>query len=222
MRLYLASNDLGNFAEVLVDLVGGNKNVLMISNARDHRSADDRKAIVDEDAKMLSDCGFSVTELDLRKFFGRSGHLRKYIDDFVPGLVFAMGGNLYSLATALRLSGMDEIIQTDLASDKYVYGGYSAGSMVAARDLMNYADSFGQQSGDRLEQAEELYGELSTDGLGLIGEYIIPHADEDKFKLACKEAEASISHKGLTPIVLNNTDVVVLRDEKIRVFKSNS
>ncbi len=219
MRLYLASNDLGNYAEVLVDLVGGNKNVLMISNARDHRSADDRKAIVDEDTKMLSDCGFSVTELDLRKFFGRSGHLRKYVDDFAPGLVFAMGGNLYSLATALRLSGMGKIIQTDLASDKYVYGGYSAGSMVASRDLLNYLDSYGKYPGDRLEQAKELYGESFTDGLGLIDEYIVPHADEEKFKLACEEAERSLSDRGLVPIVLNNTDVVVLYAGKLEVMR---
>ena len=58
MRLYLASNDLGIFASTLVDLVGENKKALIISNARDHRSLDDRKAIVDEDIGMLEDCGF--------------------------------------------------------------------------------------------------------------------------------------------------------------------
>ncbi len=218
MRLYLASNDLGSFANTLVDLVGENKKALIISNARDHRSPDDRKAIVDEDTKMLGDCGFIVSELDLREYFGNSQQLKEYVDSFNPGLVFSMGGNVYSLATALKLSGMDSVLREDLEQDKYVYGGYSAGSMVASRDLSNYLDSYGRRSDDRLEQARELYGEVSTNGLGLIDEYIAPHADEERFKASCEEAQVSISSKGLTPIALNNSDVVVVNGKKIIKF----
>lgn len=213
MRLYLASNDLGDFAENLVDLVGSNKKALIMANARDYCSEENRKKIIDEDTGILRDCGFDVVELDLRGYFGKPAELRKYIDDLVPGLIFAIGGNVYALATALNLSGMDDILWEDLAGDKYVYGGYSAGSMVASRDLLNYLDSYGRRSEDRFEQAKGLYGEACTEGLGLIDEYIVPHADEEKFKSVCKKAEVDIASKGLTPIVLNNSDVVVVDGE---------
>lgn len=219
MRLYLASNDLGDYANILADMTPSNKKALIISNARDHRTVEGRKEIVNEDMAMLSDCGFAVTELDLRNYIGKTSDLRKYIDDFAPGLVFSMGGNLYSLATTLHLSGMDEILRKDLAADKYAYGGYSAGSMVASHDLMNYADSFGRRASDRLEQATELYGELITSGLGLIDEYVIPHADEERFKAACEEAEITISNNNLTPIVLNNSDVVVMNNGQLEVLR---
>lgn len=219
MRLYLASNDLGDYANVLIDLVGDNKKALVISNARDYRSANDRKAIVDEDIGILEECGFDAIELDLRKYFGNAPELRKYVDSYKPGLVFAMGGNLYALATALHLSGMDDILRDDLNQDRYVYGGYSAGSMVASYDLLNYSDSYGRRSGDRLEQASELYGETFTDGLGLIDEYVVPHADREKFRPSCEEAEANISGRGLTPIVLNDTDVVVVNGKKQEVLR---
>ena len=179
----------------------------------------DRRTIVNKDIGILEKCGLIVSELDLRKYFGGSQRLKKYIDSFNPGLIFSMGGNLYSLATALKLSGIDNILQEDLKQDKYVYGGYSAGSMVASCDLSNYLDSYGRRSGDRLEQARELYGEAFTNGLGLIDEYIVPHADEEKFKDACREAEASISSKGLTAIVLNNSDVVVMNGENMEILR---
>lgn len=222
MRLYLASDNLGGFADILIELVGNNKKALIISNARDYRSLDDRKAIVDEDVGMLEKCGFDVVELDLRKYFSNAPKLREYIDNYKPGLVFAVGGNLYALATALHLSGMGNILRDDLSQDKYVYGGYSAGSMVASYDLLNYLDSYGRRSSDRLEQTIELYGEAFTDGLGLINEYVTPHADREKFRLSCKEAEADISGRGLTPIVLNDTDVVVMNGEKIDVLRKGN
>ena len=220
MRLYLASNDLGNFENKLLDLVGDNKSSLIISNARDHRSVDERKAIVDEDIGILNRCGLSVTELDLRNYFHQSATLRQYIDDFHPGLIFAMGGNLYSLATALHLSGLDDIIRADLAADRYVYGGYSAGAMNASHHLLNYLDSFGKHSDDRLAQVKEIYGEVYTQGLGLIDEYLCPHADEEKFRDVCQEAEASIKSKGLTPIVLNNTDVVIVNHGQLEICRA--
>lgn len=212
MRLFLTSSNLGKFPETLIKMVGGNKKALLITNARDHRSEEDRKTVVEHDAQRLIDCGFDVTELDLRKYRNNPAALKEYIKEFDPGLIFAIGGNVYSLATTMHFSGMDEILREDLSEDKYVYGGYSAGAMVASHDLLNYQDSFGRRIDDRLGQTEGLYGEIFTDGLGLIDEYVIPHADEEEFKETCKIAETSISEKGSTPVVLNDADVFVFNN----------
>ena len=217
MRLFLTSSNLGKFPETLVEMVGDNKKALLITNARDHRSEEDRKTVVEHDAQRLVDCGFDVTELDLRKYINNQAALKEYIKEFDPGLIFAIGGNVYSLATTMHFSGMDEILREDLSEDKYVYGGYSAGAMVASHDLLSYLDSFGEQPDDDLEQTKEIYGEVTTDGLGLIEEYVIPHADEEEFKVICKKAETAVLNRGLTPVVLNDADVMVFDNGKTEV-----
>ena len=106
----LASDNVSYYSDRLVRLTRENHKVLIISNARDHRTPELRKEIVDHDMRLLASCGLDVVELDLRKFFNKSDELRKYIDDFNPGCIFAMGGNVYSLATAMHLGGMDKIL----------------------------------------------------------------------------------------------------------------
>lgn len=219
MRLYLTSSNLGKFEDVLVGMVGDNKKALIISNARDHHTVEERKIAVSKDSGFLSKCGFEVTELDLRNYFGKADELRKYVDNYAPGLIFAMGGNVYSLATTMRLSGMDDILREDLKNDKYVYGGYSAGSMVASYDLRNYADSFGTRLDDSFEETEKMYGVLCKDGLGLIDEFIVPHADEEEFKPVCKEAEINITSRGFVPIVLKDADVVVVDGDSTKILR---
>lgn len=214
MRLFLASSDLGDYSSELIKLVGKNRKVLVVANARDYCTPEDGKRIVDEDLEIIANCGLIPTELDLRPYFKKSDELRKYIDDFNPGCVFVTGGNIYVLATALYLSGMDGILKHDLADDKYVYAGYSAGAMNASKDLINYCDSYGERDGDKMEEARSVYGEVCTNGLGLIEEYVCPHADAIDFSEACKKAEEELKAKGLESIVLNDADVLVIDGDK--------
>ena len=44
----------------------------------------------------------------------------------------------FLLATAYHLSGFDEILREDLANDKYVYGGFSAGAMAICETIRHY------------------------------------------------------------------------------------
>ncbi len=219
MRLFLASDKVGDYGEKLVELTNGNFKTLVISNARDHRTIEDRKEIVENDLTMLKECGLDPTELDLRKYFGKSDELRDYVKKFKPGCIFCMGGNNYSISTAMHLSGMDEIIRAGLRNDEFVYAGYSAGAMYASKDLMNYYSSFGMRAGDRIEEAKSLYGEVHTNGLGVICEYVCPHADEEKFKEVCTKAVAEIKQNSLVPVILNNSDVVVLRGDDFEILR---
>ena len=219
MRLYLASDRVGDFGKRLYELIHGNPRTLVISNARDHRTPEDRKIIVEKDMAALKECGLIPTELDLRQFFGKADELQKYINEFKPGCIFAMGGNNYSLSTALHLSGMDDIIRDGLKNDEFVYAGYSAGAICASKDLMNYYNSFGMRAGDRIEETKALYGEVYTNGLGIIDEFICPHADEEKFREVCIKADSDIRQRGLTPITLNNPDVVIVDGEKFEILR---
>ncbi len=223
MRLLLTSDltgdSIGCYSDKLIKLIGENHKVLLISNARDHRTPERRKEIVDEDTGLLAGCGLEVVELDLRKYFGRSNELKEYISEFNPGCIFAMGGNVYSLATSMHLSGMDKILLADLKNDRYVFAGYSAGSMVTAKDLMNYHSTYGERAGDRLDETEAIYGEVFTGGLGLVDGYIVPHAGSIKFDAISKVAERKLKELGLKPIVLRDSDFAVVQDGNIEVYR---
>jgi len=218
MRLYLASDVLGNFSQELIKLIGDNRKTLFITNARDYKTPEARLESINGDIKSFTEAGLDVHELDLRPYFGKADELRDYVQAFNPGLIFCAGGNLFLLSTALKKSGMDNIIREGLASDSFVYGGYSAGSMNASKDLQNYNDSYAARV-DRYSEAMSVYGDVCTDGLGLIDEYICPHADRDKFSSSCATAVKTLSERGLTPIALSDPEVYIVNGENERIYK---
>ena len=213
MRLFLASNDLGNYANKLSEMAGSaNRKTLVISNARDYKTPEARLETLNHDLAFLRAADLEPIELDLRPYFGKPEELRKYIKEYRPGLIFVMGGNLFMAATALHESGMDDIIREGLAADEFVYGGYSAGSMVAAKDLKQYLDNYSKDNG-RYDESIAVYGKACTDGLGIIDEYVCPHSDRDRFAKYCKEAVEKLPTRGLTPIELKDSDVFVIEGE---------
>ena len=220
MRLFLASQDLGNFPEVLEELVGDKKRALVIGNTRDYYQ--DEKRIKDSLEKTfvnLEKIGIQSQRLDLRDYFGKPEELAKYVETYDPGLIFSIGGNVYCLATAMHESGMDKIIQQGLASDKFVYGGYSAGSMITLGDLSPYEirktseeNSFYNLS-ERAEKTYNLPPYMS--GLGIIDEYIIPHMDREDHIETMKQRIKNIEKIGAKTILLNDADVYIVNgDEK--------
>ncbi len=219
MRLYLASDVLGDFSQELIKLVGDNRKTLFITNARDYKTPEARLESVGGDIKSFTEAGLDVTELDLKSYFNKPDKLRDYVQTFNPGLVFCAGGNLFLLSTALKKSGMDDIIREGLASDRFVYGGYSAGSMSASKDLTNYNDSYGTNKVDRYAEAMGTYGEVCTDGLGIIDEYVCPHADRDKFANSCTKAIKILTERSLTPIALSDPEVYVVNGIAKQTYK---
>lgn len=179
MKLFLTSHLFGDFVDELKTLVGGNRRTLLIANARDYRDPAERQVKVAEKLAYFNEQGFDATELDLRPYFNvRPEELERFVAEYNPGLIFAIGGDMFMLATALAVSGMDNIIKARLAADLTVYGGNSAGAIVASHDVEIY-----ERDDLRIEEIKSYYGtEAITNGLGLIPEYIIPHADVAKFQ----------------------------------------
>jgi dipeptidase E len=81
----------------------------------------------------LSRLGFSVSELDLRDFFGQPERLRSSLTAL--DLLWVTGGNSFVLSRAMHASGFD-IASADLVRNgELVYGGYSAGVCAIAATL---------------------------------------------------------------------------------------
>ena len=135
MLLYLSSYKLGNDKELLKKWIKDNGNkIMLIANSRDFipdgKKKEDRiKSSVDD----LEILGFEVERLDLREYFGKEDILRKDLENCRA--FYVIGGNVYTLKMAMKLSGFDNYLKDSSKCDNYLYAGYSAGICVLAPKL---------------------------------------------------------------------------------------
>ena len=97
MNLYLSSYKLGNETEYLKKWIKDNDNkILLIKNARDAKEqSKEEKSIINQNIKMLEEIGFDVTILDLKKYFGKSNELKKYLADRYKSICVIMVFRMY-------------------------------------------------------------------------------------------------------------------------------
>ena len=214
MRLYLASHNLSPYTNELLKLVGEGRKALFIENARDYYPDEKRANDLQEKLTMLSELGFETEELNLRDYFGEHDKLREFIDSYKPDLIYASGGNIFLLATAYRLSGFNEILREDLAKDKYVYGGFSAGAMAICKTIRFY--EYGHLVSERVP---EIYGvDAVLDGVGLVDYQLVPHANVPKWFEATKEFIKRIESAGFKVLPLNQEAAIVINGDSQRIL----
>lgn len=203
MRLYLSSHGFGNHLERLQQMVGDNKKVLFVDNAKDDLNEGERQAHVAEKQLEFEEAGFEFYELDLRKYFGKSELLAKIVAG--AGLVWVSGGNTFLVRRALKYSGLDEILMSDLRKDLFVYGGSSAGAIIMTKTLR------GTEMGDDPYVVPEGYDqEIIWNGLGMIYPQLVPHYRSSWFG---DEAQAMIDYfedNGLTYKGLKDGEVYIV------------
>lgn len=208
MKLYLSSYKFGNFTDELIKLVGDNKKAAVIGNARDW--SDDKERAekgLQEQMKTLESLGFSAEELDLRKYFGKSEALKKYLSQF--GLVWVLGGNTFVLKRAYEQSGFDLIIKEMIMKDKIVYGGYSAGVVILSPSMK------GLEIVDDPNIVPEGYAsEFSWDGLGVVNYSIAVHYRSNHPESASVEKEVEYLEKNKIPYKTLRDGEVILIDGK--------
>lgn len=171
MRLYLSSYRIGDRAGALLALLGNGKRAAVISNANDAVSPAAREfcrnELYDPDAEFAA-LGIETEDLDLRDYFGAPEFLAEALAGF--DLVWVVGGNAFTLRRAMRQSGFDRLIVQMLDRDDIVYGGFSAGAVVAAPTLEGI-----ELMDDPGEHPAGYRPEVVWEGLGLIDHAIIPH-----------------------------------------------
>lgn len=202
MRLYLSSQNLGNHADRLLEMVD-TKSVAYIGNSKDHWSDADRATKVAEHKAQFEALGFVFTEIDLREYFEKN----ITEDDLATyGLVWGTGGNTFLLRRALNDSGMDKALTKLIRENKLVYGGSSAGSIVATPSLS------GTELGDKPSLVKTVYGkdEIIWNGLGLIDYYFVPHYESDWFGA---EAQAMVEY-----FEAHNMPYKALRDGEVLII----
>lgn len=201
MLLYLSSYKLGNKTIHLKEWLKENSNkILLIPNARDAKVQDDiEKEKLKQNIKMLEDVGFDVTILDLKKYFNHSENLYEKLREYKAFCV--IGGNVFVLRQAMKLSGFDKYLRDNSTNINLLYIGYSAGSCVLSKDL------------DGLQLVDEPinpYNESNViyEGVGLLNYCIVPH-----YKSNHKESQ--LIDKVVEYMEENNRDYKPLSDGEV-------
>lgn len=191
MKLYLSSYRLGNNAKQLVEMVGRNKRAAIIINALDFSMDTKRKkATTTREIKDLENLGFQPEVLDLKKYFGNFDKLKKDLSRF--GLLWVIGGNVFLLRKAMKLSGIDKWLLERKNDESLVYAGYSAGVCVLSPSLK------GMEIVDDPKVKARGYNDTTIwQGIGIISCAFAPHykSDHPESEKVDKEIEYYIENK---------------------------
>lgn len=195
---------LGRHGDTLVSMAGAGARVAIIANALDNLPDLRRDYLRSTVAPLFGAYPFSTEELDLRGYFVDQNRLESDLSRF--DIVWAIGGNSFLLRHAMKLSGFDRLIRTFLQNSKMIYGGWSAGSVVAGSDL------YGIEHMDDANPKAVGYPEepLPQVGLGLIDGTLVPH-----FKSTHPEADAA--RMAVEAITASGREAIALRDGEVLI-----
>jgi dipeptidase E len=203
MKLYLSSQGFGNHLDRLKDMIGNDRRVLFVDNAKDELSDAERSAHVEQKRQEFTKAGFDFYELDLRNYF-RSPDMLRPIVDAAP-FIWVSGGNTFVLRRAFAYSGFDTLVLNALRSTGMVYGGSSAGSIVMTKTLR------GAEHGDDPYTVPAGYTEdIVWDGLAAIYPQLVPHYQSDWFKHEAESMRDYFEREGLTYKTLEDGEVYVV------------
>ncbi len=208
MRLYLSSYRLGNHHEELSLLVGVKKHAGIILNAGDSASKEELNLRFQKQSENLKSLGFTSEEIDLRKYFGKSDDLKKFLTRF--NLIWVQGGNIFFLQRAFEQSGFNLIIKEMLINDELVYAGYSAGAVIVGPSLegLSIVD-------DTKEVPKGYLPEYSMKGLNLVDFTIAPHYKSD-------HPESPSVDKLVEYFEKNNIKYETLRDGEVIIINDGN
>lgn len=205
MKLYLSSYRIPTPKD-LEDLLGKSLqecSVALISNTKDYYTKRARDFTVGDLVKYMKKLGLKVDEIDLREYSEADSVKQKLSGH---DLIWAMGGNTYMLRYEMQRSGFDQVIK-DLIESGIVYGGDSAGALVAGRSIA------GVESADEPEFAEEYI----ADGLNLIPYVVLPHIDNPEFTDVLPVFKEK--HQDKEIIELKDSQAIIFNDDGHRIVE---
>ncbi|HET9841227.1 MAG TPA: Type 1 glutamine amidotransferase-like domain-containing protein [Nocardioides sp.] len=215
MRLFLSSYRMGAHPQEFAELRSGNNQVAVIMNATDEFDPSLRPKYYERERADLGAIGLEATELDLRDFFGRNEQLATALGKF--GLVWVTGGNSFVLRRAMRQSGFDTIGSSLVRSESLVYGGYSAGAVVATPTL-RHIDLV-----DDPRVVPDGYDPVVIyDGMGYYSKSIAPHyrSDHPESELMEQSVERFVAD-GMPYQPLKDGQVIVISGDEERLTGPN-
>lgn len=120
MILYISSKQFGAKTDFLKNWINNNNNrILLIANALDAKDKIKIENNIENDKKILNEIGFDVTVVDLKQYFNNQ---EKLVKDFSKYNAYCViGGNVFVLRQAMKLSGFDEYLKSISNDNNYLY-----------------------------------------------------------------------------------------------------
>ena len=216
MRLYLSSYRFGDRIDLLLGMLPQGARAGVISNAADLIPRADREnylRTVHNPAEELRSHGLDVSDLDLRSYFGQPDALESDLAKL--DLVWVVGGNTFLLRRAMRQSGFDTLIGKFLESDRLVYGGFSAGAIVACPDLRGI-----DLMDEPAKIAEGYDPAVIWEGLNLVPFHIVPHYDSNHHESPLAEKAVTFMLDQAMPYrTMRDGDVLIRDAQGIRAYE---
>lgn len=207
MKFYLSSYKIGNQPEKLSALFSDNKKVGYIPNALDFTGADPKRRTrhIENDMGSLNETGLQSELLDLKGYFHNKEALAEKLRTF--GGIFISGGNMFILRQAMKLSGLDIILQEYHRDNAdFVYSGYSAAGCVLSPSLKGYDIVDDAKDLPYTDQREVIWG-----GLNMIDFVFLPHFNSN-------HPESEDIRKELRYCVENSVPYKTLRDGEVLII----
>lgn len=215
MRLFLSSYRAGRHNDKLIEFLGGVRKIAVITNAKDYKSPTDRKEKIEDNFSYYRSIGLDPTEIDLRPFFHKSG-AEKRLSDFE--FVWLAGGNAFLLRRALKYSGIDKFLISKVRSGSIIYGGESAGAIIASPTLHGSEDDSTNE--DDPNYVPRGYDpNVLWDGLGLIDYVPVPHYKSPDIGDSIDDYIDYLKQKDIAYKTMTDDQAIVVDGDKVELLK---
>lgn len=219
MRLYLSSQRFGDRFDILLAMAGQGARAGVIANALDLIPDEARERYarnVHDPVAELRAHGIDAVPLDLRAYFTDPESLGARLAAL--DMVWVTGGNAFLLRRAMRQSGFDRLAAPRIADGTLLYGGWSAGAVVATPNLR------GAELMDDPDQVAPGYDPaIVWEGLDLIPFHLVPHYDSaSPDSPAADKVAVYMLDQAMPYRTMRDGDVLVRDAEGIRGYERQS
>lgn len=207
MKLFLSSQAISKEqAPYLIELVGKTAkdiHLAVIENAADVETGP--KPWLLRNRKMIEGHGFRVEYVDLRQYTEDIESLRKKLMD--NDVIWFGGGNTFYLRWLIHDLGIENLLR-NLVESGIVYGGGSAGSIVAGPTLKHF------ETADDISEAPE----VTFDGLNLTDKVVMPHMDHIRYAPIMKSINDKLQADGYQTVLLTDIQALVINNGNEKVI----
>lgn len=124
-------------------------------------------------------------------------------------VIWLGGGNTYYLRWLLRKTGADELIVRLVRENKIIYGGGSAGALIAGPTLAGFEEA------DDPADAPVVIKE----GLGLVDFVPVPHWDDSTYHVIMQRAAQKVTAAGFQARPITQAQALIIIDDTLTIVE---
>lgn len=207
MKLFLSSQAISKEqAPCLIELVekpARDIHLAVIENAADVEAVP--KSWLLRNRQMIESHGFDVEYVDLKQYAKDTDSLQQKLAD--KDVLWFGGGNTFYLRWLIHDLGIENTLRDFVESGK-VYGGGSAGSIVAGPTLKHF------ETADDLNETPEVL----LNGLNLTDRVVLPHMDNVKYAPIMRGIEDKLQADGYITVPLTDAQALVINNGSEKVI----